>query len=304
MYTHLLVRGGELFLKGKNYPLFEQRLKQNVSIQTGVLLNDIISVRGRLILPYFANHQHLRRVFGLTSYSPAVGTEANIPHISSAALQLLGKKMEPEKKKKGESGTFKIEAKRSDKRFPITSPEISQIVGQYIEKNTSLRFQRENPEYLLQIEINNNGAFLFWETISCFGGLPVGSEGPVLLLMEDEQSILAGLLMMKRGISLIPAALRERNTPLEEISLQKFDSHSLLQKFSPKELKLMIFSDHAEMEKFYLQKKISIIVTGDFFGSEMKRTFGSLLILKPLIAFDENMVKESWLKYVPTSSVN
>lgn len=294
MYTHLLVRSGELFLKGKNYPQFEQRLKNNISAQISVPLKDIISSRGRLILPYFVNHQSLHRVFGLTSYSPVICAEANISSISSAVLQLLGNKMEKEKKKKG---TFKIEAKRSDKRFPISSSEINRVVGQFIEKNTSMHFQREDPEHLIQIEINNKGAFLFWETVPCFGGLPVGSEGPILLLVENENSILAGLLTMKRGISIIPVALQERNTHLGEISLKKFDNHSLLQKFSPKELKLIIFSNYAEMEKFSIQKKISVIVIGDFFGSEMKRTFGSLLVLKPLIAFDEDNANELMEEY-------
>src|SRR3989344_2867268 len=161
MYTHLLVRGGELFLKGKNYVLFEQRLKRNISTITKIELKKITSLRGRFILPFFEDHHLLKRVFGLVSYSQTIRVEAKIETILSCAVTLL----------RGKQGTFKVDAKRSDKRFPIQSPEVSRQVGRFIENNTSLSFQRENPDFILYVEINNDGAYLFLEIIPCFGGL-------------------------------------------------------------------------------------------------------------------------------------
>ncbi|MBI2102841.1 hypothetical protein HYT55_03310 [Candidatus Woesearchaeota archaeon] len=272
MYTHLLVRGGELFLKGKNYVLFEQRLKRNISTLTKIELKKITSLRGRFILPFSENHHLLKRVFGLVSYSPTIRVEAKMKTILSCAVTLLNEK----------KGTFKVDAKRSDKRFPIQSPEVSRQLGQFIENNTALSFQRENPDFILHVEINNDGAYLFLETIPCFGGLPTGSEGPVFLLVEDETSILAGLLMMKRGISIIPIGFRE-----EDISL--------LQRFSPSTLILRVIDDFSDLERLS-RKGTNILVTGETFETLNSMTT-SLLILRPLVAFDSETIKEKILQY-------
>ena len=273
MYTHLLLRCGEIFLKGKNYLTFEKLLRQNIAVLTATNKKDIVPLRGRFILPFFEQHHLLRRVFGLVSYSLSIKIHPQIDAICAAAVSLL-----QDKKK-----TFKIITKRSDKRFPFTSPEITARVGKYIEEKTALRYTKENPRLILQIEINNDGAYLFTESIPCFGGLPTGSEGPVLLLVENEQSRLAGLLMMKRGISLLPVGLHDYDI-------------SLLQKFSPFPLQLSLFSTYSELKQFAHQKKINILVTGSFdlVEHDLSRHF---LILKPLLAFDEKLINKTLLEY-------
>lgn len=274
MFTHLLLRCGEIFLKGKNYVTFEKLLRQNIATLTATNLKDIIPLRGRFILPFVEQHHLLRRVFGLVSYSPAIKIPPQIDTICTAAATILEDK----------KGTFKIITKRSDKRFPFTSPEITARVGKYIEQKTTLHYSKENPNLILQIEINNDGAYLFTESIPCFGGLPTGSEGPVLLLMENEQSILAGLLMMKRGISIFPAGLHNQDI-------------SLLQKFSPFPLQLWVFSAYSELEHFAAQKKMNILVTGSFFNSAEYEHPRHFLILKPLLAFDEERISKMLLEY-------
>ena len=253
MTTHILLRCGEIFLKGKNYLTFEKLLRQNIAVLTATNKKDIVPLRGRFILPFFEQHHLLRRVFGLVSYSLSIKIHPQIDAICAAAVSLL-----QDKKK-----TFKIITKRSDKRFPFTSPEITARVGKYIEEKTALRYTKENPRLILQ--------------------LPTGSEGPVLLLVENEQSRLAGLLMMKRGISLLPVGLHDYDI-------------SLLQKFSPFPLQLSLFSTYSELKQFAHQKKINILVTGSFdlVEHDLSRHF---LILKPLLAFDEKLINKTLLEY-------
>lgn len=262
-----------MFLKGKNYGLFEQLLKRNISVLTNVDLKKVSTLRGRFILPFFDQHQVIKRVFGLVSYSPAIKVAAEMDIFKLSAVALL----------QGKKGTFKVDVKRADKRFPIQSPDVSRLVGQFIEKQTSLTFQREDPDIIVYIEINNDGAYLFLESILCFGGLPTGSEGPVILLVESETSILAGLLMMKRGISIIPFGFEEQDI-------------SLLQRFSPSKLALQKVNDFSELEQLSQKKKINILVTGETFETLKPRTT-NFLVLRPLISFDLEKIEELFIQY-------
>ena len=224
-------------------------------------------------MPYFPEHKALRRVFGLVSYSPAVRTEKNAEEIKRKAFELL----------RGRKGTFRVMTRRSDKTFPITSPEFNRMVGQYIEQETNLEFSLDSPEFLLEIEINQEGAYLFFETIPCGGGLPTGVEGKVLLLIENEASLLAGLLFMKRGCNIVPVAFAEKDI-------------SLLQAFSPAELKLHLIKDFSELEQLAAKKEISILVTGQVLGEEVKWKT-SLTIMKPLVAYSKGQIQEQLNKY-------
>ncbi len=206
----LLLRYGELFLKGRNRPSFERQLRQNIERMTG---KKVHSTRGRLLLEYFPEHRQLQRVFGLISYSPAWRVEKDIEKIKEKTLEAAT----------SFSGTFKIETKRSDKTFPLTSFQVNAAVGQYIEQNTALSADYKNPRHTLHLEINQEAVYLFTEIVPGPGGLPVGSSGTVQLLVENEASILAGLLMMKRGCSLLPISKKSKDLSL----LQQFSSRPL-----------------------------------------------------------------------------
>jgi len=259
-YTHILIRAGELFLKGKNAPMFERKLVENAKKITGV--SSIKRLRGRFLAPYFEYHHLLKRVFGVVSYSPAVRVEKNMEAIKMKALELFS----------GKKGTFKIEPKRSDKRFPLTSPEINIVMGRYIEEHTSLRFDGLNPDHLLGVEINQEGAYLFLEIVPCFGGLPTGVEGRVMVLLEDDESALSGLLLMKRGCDIIPVAFS-----LCDISL--------LQQYSPRRLELNIIKSLKEIEG----KGVDVLVCGQRFD-DYKKYETSLTILRPLIHYSKDEV--------------
>ncbi|MFA6461524.1 MAG: THUMP domain-containing protein [Candidatus Woesearchaeota archaeon] len=265
-YTHLLLRYGEIFLKGQNKGFFEKRLLENIRKIAGI--SKIKNIRGRLIAAYVPDHLKLKQVFGLVSYSPAIKIETDFEKIKQSAVELL----------KDKKGTFKIEPKRSDKRFPVTSPEINIQLGHYIEENTSLRFSGENYDHLLGVEINQDGAYLFTEVIGCFGGLPTGVEGRVGVLIEDEASLLAALLFMKRGCDIYPLSTKENKI-------------ELLQKFSPVKIELNIFKTLKEIEEFCIKNKLDVIVSGQNL-EKFKEYNLSLTVLHPLVAYSEEEIKE------------
>ena len=144
-YSHLLLRYGEIFLKGKNRGTFEKKLVDN--IKKIAKIKDVNRIRSRLIVDYFDNHSLLRNVFGLVSYSSAVRSEKDVEEIKKAALELLMK----------QKGSFRVETKRSDKNFPIKSPDLNVLIGKYVEENSDFKFQFKNPEITLHIEINQDG---------------------------------------------------------------------------------------------------------------------------------------------------
>jgi len=271
VYDTILLRYGEIFLKGANKGIFEHKLTENIAKmlkKEGVSGLKVRNSRGRMLLPYFPAHAALRRVYGLVSYSPAVHVEKNTEKIQQKAVELL----------RGKTGTFRISTKRSDKSFPVPSPEFNRLVGEQVEKHTKLRFSSAAPEITLVIEINQEGAYLFTETIICGGGLPTGVEGKVLLLVENEASLLAGLLFMKRGCSVFPVAFAEKEI-------------SLMQAFSPVELRLRLVKNAAEIDSLAKSEKISILVTGQTLSDKGKYD-GELTVMKPLVAYSKKQIKE------------
>ena len=255
-YNSILLRYGEIFLKGKNRSMFENKLILNIEQLAKVKVKHL---RSRLVVDYFANHLILKKVFGLVSYSPALKIETNVEEIKKHSLDLLS----------GRTGGFKVKTKRSDKRFPIKSPELDVLIGGFIEKNSPLKFNFHS-SLILNIEINQDGTFLFLETIPCFGGLPTGVEGKVNVLIEDEASLLAGLLFMKRGTGILPMAYSDKDI-------------SLLQKYSPIPLKLEIVKD---LNKY---SDGCLVVRDNFDG--LKEYDTELLIFRPLIAYSDKEIE-------------
>ena len=262
---YILLRYGEIFLKGGNYLQFENKLIDNIKKITSI--KKIKVIRGRIILPYFTEHNLLKRVFGLVSYSPAIKVDKDFETIKQKALELV----------KDWKGTFKIEPKRSDKRFPLTSPEINIALGKFIEENTKLKFEGKSPDHLLGLEINQDGAYLFTSLIECFGGIPTGSEGKVGVLLEDETSYLAGLLFMKRGCLIYPFAFKEKDL-------------LLLQQFSPVPLKLHLVKDLKAIENVCSVERLNVLVSGQNYD-RLKEYKTNLLVLRPLIAFKEEEIE-------------
>ncbi len=263
MYTHLILRYGELFLKGKNRLFFERKLLENIHKQLPD--KEIYTPHGRLIMHYFDQHPLLRKIFGLVSYSPALKVEKDISKIQQAVIPLI----------QSLTGTFRIDTSRADKRFPLTSPQLNQAIGQHIETHTSLTFSLKQAKHHIHIEINHDAAYIFTETFSCAGGLPVGVEGSVITVIENQASLLAALLVMKRGCDIIPISFTNQDI-------------SVLQKYSPKQLELRNVNTFQAIEQLAHHK---IVVSGQTFD-HYKKYNTSLVTIRPLIAYSDEQVQE------------
>ena len=264
-YTHILIRPGELFLKGKNISFFEQKLISNLKKITG--LEKVQKLRGRFIIDYIEHHQQIKNVFGVVSYSPAVFAEKDLNQIKSTAVGLL----------KDKKGSFIVATKRSDKTFPLKSPELNQMVGEYIEDKTELEFSL-SPDIKINVEINTKGVFIFTEVVPCFGGLPTGVEGRTLLNIENQNSILAGLLMMKRGCNILPVSSSDKDL-------------SLLQRYSPSQLTLNIFNNNKDIEKYANENNILTIVSGQNYEN-YHRNETKLVVLRPLVSYSQEEIEK------------
>ena len=201
----VLVRYGELHLKGQNRGFFEKLLIADIKEKLTGLNCKLSTARGRYIV--FANSGHdlsaeedeiiarLKRVFGLHSISVALKIKSGIEAIADAAIFQMS----------GKSGTFKVETNRADKTFALNSVQVSQeIGGRILTASPNLAVDLHNPKIVLKIDIREDGfSFVFNDTIKCVGGMPLSSAGKGLLLLSGGiDSPVAGYLMAKRGLSI------------------------------------------------------------------------------------------------------
>ena len=200
----VLLKYGEIVLKGLNRPMFEQRLLKNIQR----VLDPIgkFSIRKSQSMVYVEPLEEgvdmemaierLKKVFGIVNICPAVSCEKDMKSIEDTTVECL-KSMDVEGK------SFKVEAKREDKQFPMNSPQICQHMGGCILKNVKgLHVDVHNPDILVQIEIRKK-AYIFTEKIMGAGGMPVGTNGKAALLLSGGiDSPVAGWMISKRGVSL------------------------------------------------------------------------------------------------------
>ena len=221
MYDRILVRYGDLTLKGKNKRVFIERVNSLIREKVDNPNVKIEKNHDRLYLvlngeDYNKVIDGLNKVSGLSSYSLVSKSERDVDSIFENALNLIKSEL------KGKKVTFKVETKRSDKNYPIKSPEMTQKVAGYVLKNTdNLTVDVHNPEVTLTVEVRLDAAFVYISKIKGMGGFPVGVAGKGLLMLSGGiDSPVAGFLAMKQGIQI--EAIHFESTPLTSIeSAQK-----------------------------------------------------------------------------------
>lgn len=204
----LLVRYGELGLKGKNKNIFISKLVHNMrAALRGLEGWSVRSTWGRLWVEVDAAQtelaiERLKKVFGIYSLSPVLQVDAEVDAMTHAALDVLFKALP-------QGGSFKIETRRADKSYPLTSPEISRQVAnlmfdQLFAKGSSpWDADMHTPDITIHIEVRGEGTFVYGETIRCAGGLPVSCSGKALLMLSGGiDSPVAGWMAMKRGVAI------------------------------------------------------------------------------------------------------
>jgi thiamine biosynthesis protein ThiI len=203
----ILCRYGEIFLKSGNRRRFERVLHDNLRRALADLPGARIEAPyGRVLVRLPASDAdeaaaRLARVFGLVSFSVAreVAADADGAGIFAAAVAEARAA-----KERGQARTFKIEARRADKRFPISSLELARLAGARVAADTGLAVDVHEPDLRVGIEVGQAGsAFVYAGTQAGPGGLPVGTAGRALLLLSGGiDSPVAGWLAAKRGLAL------------------------------------------------------------------------------------------------------
>ncbi|MBR3211570.1 MAG: tRNA 4-thiouridine(8) synthase ThiI [Firmicutes bacterium] len=202
----LIVRVGEVALKGMNKPFFERMLAERIVKRLEMAgygsaevkrQEGLIFVRFDRSLGYEALAKEISKVFGVASISPAVEAEPDLDAIGEEAVRLMLDMIET----KGVS-TFKVEAKRADKSFPVTSPEIARRVGASVLKGCKvLRVDVHDPDVYLFVDVRHDRSYIYTDKIKGFGGLPLGTNGKGLILLSGGiDSPVAAWMMAKRGM--------------------------------------------------------------------------------------------------------
>lgn len=197
----VVLRVGELFLKGKNRHLFEEALERNVRrAMSGRDDLRVIGVHGRIFILGAADRDVLDRtrwIFGISSCSPAVFCDKSTGAITGTALELAGTADRDAVK------TFRIAARRSDKSFEWNSAKIGREVGAAVAVETGFGVDLERPDLTIGVEVGKTWTFLWVAREQGAGGLPVGVSGKVMLLLSGGiDSPVAGHMMQKRGLEL------------------------------------------------------------------------------------------------------
>lgn len=197
MNEGLVLRYGEVFLKGRNRPTFERRFERNLKLLLKGTKAEIDRGQGRIFVRNLRASEVLLKqishLFGLASVSPVFYAPRQLEAICEAALIAL-REAAPSPR------PFKVNARRSDKRFALTSPELNIKVGEFLAEKTGYPVSISNPEVEIGVEVGHRDAFVFHRVLEGPGGLPVGASAPVALLLSGGiDSPVAGYLAMKRG---------------------------------------------------------------------------------------------------------
>ncbi len=204
MKVSILCKYGELALKGMNRHIFEKLLRDRIKKRIAEFGKfKVYTIQSTLyIIPLDDNcdsdgaYAAAKRTFGIAAVSKAFETEKNMEDILRVAGTEIPKYLTGKR-------SFKVESKRADKKFPLSSPEISNEVGGAILKamNGSVKVDVHNPECVIRVEIRDNAAYVCTNQETAAGGMPTGSNGKALLLLSGGiDSPVAGYMMGRRGV--------------------------------------------------------------------------------------------------------
>ena len=201
----ILIKNGELALKGLNRSTFEDILIKNIRRRLKPLGDfeyrkeqstvSVVPVDDSVDMDEV--NERIARVFGIACYSRALQVEKNMEEILKYAPEYLAEQLKHAK-------TFKVEGKRSDKKFPLTSPQMSaEVGGAVLEKFPHLKVDVKNPDVLITIEIRDKYAFIRGNQTKGAGGMPTGTAGKSAILISGGiDSPVAAYMMAKRGLTL------------------------------------------------------------------------------------------------------
>ena len=321
MNDMILMKQGEIVLKGLNRRSFEDRLLANVrrrlkpfgefkvySTQSTVYVEPLgdCDMDGAL--------EAMLTVFGFVGVTRALACEKDKDAIFKAAMKYLAEDIKSAK-------SFKVEAKRSDKRFPMSSIEIAQYVGGLIsDEFPDVTVDVHNPELIVNVEVRETAAYVHANTLPGAGGMPVGSNGSaVTLLSGGIDSPVSSYMIARRGIHLVPVHFFSFPYTSEQAKEKVLELAKILAKFCGRlAVEIVPFTHIQEeirancpeeyftliMRRFMMRisEEIAIatgcraLVTGENLGQVASQTMEalrvteecvSLPVLRPLIGMDK-----------------
>ena len=196
----ILIRYGEIFLKGHNRKFFENILQKNINESLKEFPHELKKISGRYELSGYDVEQEkaiiskLTKIFGLHSLSVATKIETDYENIKKECLKInLGKQ------------SFRITTNRASKIFPVKSMQVNREIGELVlENNPETHVNLHSPEVAIVIDIRENGyTYISTNDIQCAGGMPLGSAGKGLLLLSGGiDSPVAGYFLARRGLTI------------------------------------------------------------------------------------------------------
>jgi thiamine biosynthesis protein ThiI len=325
MQAVMLVRYAEIHLKGLNRPYFERSLMKRISLALRPLRVKVVREQGRVFvfdIPVESMDEaadKLTRVFGIHSISPALAVEKDWDQMVEAAKVLVARRIEnlPEL-------SFKVIARRADKRFTMRSQDICRVMGGLLlETFPSLRVDVHHPDFFVGVEVRQEQAFVFAEEKLGAGGMPVGTNGHAMLLISGGiDSPVAGHMIAKRGVRISAVHFysypytseraREKVVELTRI-LASYAGEVSLYLVPFTEIQLAIYERCPKSETTILMRRLMMqiaerialtygaqaLITGESIGQVASQTVESLIatndavtmpVFRPLIGFDKEEI--------------
>ena len=328
----ILAKYGEIILKGGNSPKFENILMNNIRNS----LKNVAEVKARLAqatiyVEVFDDDkmdivvERLSKIFGIVSITRAVVCEKDIEDIKAKAKEYLKKDFKDGVK-------FKVEAKRSDKQFPLNSPQICMEVGGYLDDEyPNIVVDVHNPEVTVKVEVRDFGAYVYADEnkVQGQGGMPIGTGSKATLLLSGGiDSPVAGYMIAKRGVKIDAVYFHAPPYTSERAKQKVVDLARLVSKYSgPIVLHVVNFTDiqlyiydkcpHDEltiiMRRYMMRIAEHIaketgclgLITGESIGQVASQTMQSLAatnevctlpVFRPVIGFDKQEIVDVSLK--------
>ena len=261
-YDRVLVRFGEMTLKKDNYKYFLDRIIRDINNKLSEFKNLEFSHEQYRFYIYLNGEsfedvsKKLQTVPGIYSYSPCVKVENDIEKIANISYELL--------KTRTNKVSFKVETNRGDKRFPLTSLEVSRkVAGFLLPKLSNYSVDVHNPDVILNIDLRNNGTYVYTDVYKGIGGYPAGIAGKGLVMMSGGlDSPVATYLSIKKGINV--TAIHFASPPYtSQNSLQKvIDLLEELSKYAYKgQIKLYVVPFTKVQEKIHQNADNTFLVT-------------------------------------------
>lgn len=205
MKEFILIKNGEIALKGLNRSTFEDALVKNIKRRLSPILKaDITKSQSTIMVEPLTENpdmdaavEVIKRVFGIAGFSRAAACEKDMDIMRQVVVDYLADTYR-------ECKTFKVEARRSDKKFPLNSPEICrELGGEILSHFPHLRVDVHNPDLVVNVEVREKYTFIHGNQIKGAGGMPVGTSGRAAVMISGGiDSPVAAWTMAKRGLVL------------------------------------------------------------------------------------------------------